>query len=125
MLIVPRVVIIGGMFVTETKNPFREPNKKPIAKEINIIIKMGIPGKYWLSKATLMPVRAMLESTDRSIPAERITMNCPKATIINIEESSIMSLKLARLKKRGDRILANIINPISKNTRLISRFFKM
>ncbi|GAF94886.1 unnamed protein product, partial [marine sediment metagenome] len=44
MLIVPRVVMMGGILAWETNKPFIEPSRSPMAMEIKIIIKIGIPG---------------------------------------------------------------------------------
>ncbi len=70
----------------------------------------------------LIPVRATPAPTDKSIPAMRITINCPMATIARREVSSRISLKFPMFRNLGALRLIIAIKETSETKRISSLF---
>ncbi len=78
---------MGGILPYATKAPLMAPITAPIPIPNRRIRKIGVPGYASLSIPLAIPLKAMIEPTERSIPFDKITKNSPIATIERIEIS--------------------------------------
>ena len=94
---VPKVIIKGCNSVTLTKNPFNSPINAPARIPPISIANTGfIPATN--SFPVNIPVRAITEPTDKSIPAISIAKNSPQAISIFTELCSIICVILSNEK---------------------------
>ncbi|MBA7627637.1 hypothetical protein ES703_35104 [subsurface metagenome] len=81
---VPKVTINGGSLSLVTNTPFRKPQASPVTIPAKVPITRAapwglVPPITIITQAPTIPLRAIIDPTDRSIPAEMIIAVIPTA----------------------------------------------
>src|SRR6476659_6202684 len=98
---VPSVTTIGGMPASHTIAPLNAPSANPTPAAASIRMETGTSGKAAFISDTRTPENAMLAPTDRSMHLVRMTVICPKATIMRIAVSLNKPTRLRGATKLG------------------------
>ena len=86
---------------------------------------IGSSGTAMLSMETSMPVSAMVEGMERSIPPVRRIRNWAVAASMRTAVSFRMSFRLVAVAKEGARRLTSAVSATMKRARVASRLFRM
>jgi len=120
-LIVPRVAIIGGIPIKDTRDPFILPNKAPVV--IPSIKIKGVGSPVNAALAVITATIPKIEPADTSIPPVTIIIVIPIAAIPILEICIKILVILEILRKLLDRLPNNIakiiIIPVTVNSRLL------
>jgi len=84
----PRVITRGLKFKPEIRRPQQAPIRIPTGRPKAREPQTGIPA--FMAKAIIIPLKAMVEPIDKSIPPDEMTKTMPKARIISTLDWSNM-----------------------------------
>ena len=104
MVMVPNVTTIDGMLNFQTRRPFSAPKKVPMPIAIKIKMAIGRSGAMPFVIATIIPDRARLAATERSMHFVKITIIWPMAKIIRGEVSLNTANNFLGSIKAGNRV---------------------
>jgi len=112
IVIVPKVVIKGGISISLIKNAFTMPTRQLINNVMLIANKGGRPDST-MSFAHITLVSDIKDPTDKSIPPVKMTKIIPTAEMPNMEICLKTLNKFSIVKKTGEEIANIIINNIN------------
>ena len=104
MVMLPNVTTIDGMLNFQTRRPFSAPKTVPMPIAIKIKMAIGRSGAMPFVIATIIPERARLAATERSMHFVKITIIWPMAKIIRGEVSLNTANNFLGSIKAGNRV---------------------